>query len=564
MLVRLALQNIAIIESLELAFQGGLNVITGETGSGKSLILDAIQRVFERRGSPKDLLRQGASRGRIELTFDLHHIHNRAQILVVLDEAGVELLPDEFELVVARELTPTSSRARVNGVQVPLELMERLGPLILEIYGQHDLHTLFSAARQRDLLDNFGGESLLKVRQEVRKAFRDIQSLKNQLLRLKAQQQEQDRQLDFLSFQVREIAQAEIADLDEDTRLQQERDRLAHCEHLQKTALQAGHLLTASDDYEAPAILKLLGQLQKTLSAGQGIDPRFARWHEQVAEAEEQLRLVAHELYTYGEQMDTRPERIHEIVERLDVLEKLKRKYGGTLEAVLKTATELEARLDGLQQSEAQIGELEAHLAQLESRYQNLCNMLTELRKNIAQHLEGAVQQELQALMLPAAQFGILLEYSEPSETGQDAVTFMFTANPGEPLKPLAKVASGGELSRLMLALKIQTAHADALTTLILDEIDTGLSGVTVRAVAEKLQLLQNQCQVIVVTHQPIVAAKAPWHLHVQKRLLPNDVEVTASPLISKTQRKAVLSQLASGFTQSDAVTARFIEQLLT
>jgi DNA repair protein RecN (Recombination protein N) len=556
MLIRLALQNIAIIEALELEFQGGLNAITGETGSGKSLMLDAIQRVFEKKGSPK-------ARGRIELTFDLQRIHNRAQVLVLLDEAGVELQPDDTELIIARELTATSSRARVNGYQVPLDLMERLGPLILEIYGQHDLHNLFSSARQRDLLDNIGGEPLLKVRQEARRAFRDLQKVQNTLETLRNQQLDRERQLDFLSFQVQEIAQAELSDIFEDQQLQAERDRLSHCENLRKVAFYAMQLLTTEENYESPSVFKLLGQLQKGFSPCQNIDPQFMRWSERVADVEDSLKTLMHELQHYGETLDTRPERINEIVDRLDVLDKLKRKYGGSLETVVKTATELEAQLDLLQQAETHLEQLETQLKQTEIRYSHLCKTLTELRQNIATSLESAISQELQVLMLPAAQFHIQLMPIEPTETGQDQITFMFSANPGEPVKPLARVASGGELSRLMLALKIRTAHADSLTTMILDEIDTGMSGVTVRAVVEKLQMLQHQCQIIVITHQPIVAAKAQWHLHIQKHLRPHGVEVHAVPLTNKAQRKAILSQLASGFTENDTVTARFIEQLL-
>lgn len=563
MLTRLVLQNIAIIEDLELEFREGLNAITGETGSGKSLILDSIQRVFEKRGSPKDLLRHGATRGRVELTFDLRRIHNRPLVQALLNDAGVELLPEEADLVLSRDITLTGSRSRINGYQVPQDLMERLGNLVLEIYGQHDLHTLFSSARQRELLDNMGGDPLQRVRQEVRRSFRETQQLRTEVEAIRAQQQEWERQRDFLTFQVQEIAQAEIQDPKEDEALQLERERLSHCETLRRIAIQSAYVLTGEDHFETPSVLKLLGQLQKNLSTGTSIDPVFERWSETVAGLNEEFRDLAHELSSYGESLDTRPERMQEIVDRLDTLEKLKRKYGGTLETVLKTAAQLEAELDSLQLTESRLSELEAQLLQTETRYQQLSKTLTELRQCTAIALETDIQKELQALMLPAAQFQIQLQPILPSENGQEQVIFMFSANPGEPLKPLAQVASGGELARLMLALKIQTAHADSLTTLILDEIDTGMSGITVRSVAEKLQALQTQCQIIVITHQPILAAKAPWHLHVQKHLRQDKVEVTVMPLVQPNQRKAVLSQLASGFTKDDAVTAQFVEQLL-
>ncbi len=283
-----------------------------------------------------------------------------------------------------------------------------------------------------------------------------------------------------------------------------------------------------------------------------------------MAEAEEILKDVSQELTQYADNLEMHPERMNEIVDRLDLLEKLKRKYGGSLESVLKTATELEIQLDQLQQAEVHLVELETRLQQEEEHYTALCKSLSELRQRVASTLQESIQNELAALMLPAAEFAIFVEPSIPTETGQDQVTFMFTANPGEPLKPLSQVASGGELARLMLALKIRTAHADSLSTLILDEIDAGMSGVTVRAVAEKLQALQQQCQIIVITHQPIVAAKAMWHLHVQKHLLHDGVHVSAGPLIDRGERKAILSRLASGFAKDDAVTTQFVEQLLS
>ncbi len=563
MLIRLTLQNIAIIETLDLEFQGGLNVLTGETGSGKSLILEAIHRVFDKRTSPKDLLRHGTSRGRIEITFDLSRIHNRQQIEALLQEAGVELLPEENELVLGREFSLSSSRCRVNGCQVPLDLMARLGTLVMEIYGQHDLHDLFSTARQRDLLDNLGGDPLLKLRQEIRQTFRGLQKLKAEMNALRQQQQDQERQIDFLTFQIQEIAQAELMAPDEDEGLQKERERLTHCETLRQAVLASNYVLQGDDHGETPSVFKLLGQIQKTLSHGTALDPQLNRWYESMAEIQEQLRSIAHEFSHYESSLDSRPERMQEIVDRLDTLEKLKRKYGGSLESVLKTAVSLEAQLEALQQNDIYLTQLETQCQNEESRYTQLCLALSELRQKLAQSLEETISEELKTLMLPAAQFQIQIIPSPATENGQDQITFLFSANPGEPLKPLSQVASGGELARLMLALKIQTAHADSLTTLVLDEIDTGMSGLAVRTVAEKLCALQHHCQIIVVTHQPIVAAKAQWHLHVQKHLHQDKVEVNVHPLTHREERKTVLSQLASGFTEGDAITAQFIEQLL-
>lgn len=564
MLVRVSLENFAIIEALELSFQPGMNVITGETGSGKSLVLDAIQTVFEKRFSPKEFLRHGTQRGRVELIFALSGIHNCAEIQALLDEIGVDLFPDEGELMLARDFTATGSRCRINGCQVPAEAMERVGALVLEIYGQHDLHSLFSSARQRDMLDNLGGEPLLSLKHEVRQTFRQLQQVRTHLEELRTRQQDRERQLDFLSYQLQEIAQAEIIDPHEDLALQLERERLKHSDALNQTAEQVVHLITADGDYDVYCALSLLGKAQKVMNQGASLDSALEAQSEKLQGIQEELRTLAYELAQYQENLESDPQRLHEIIDRLDTLEKLKRKFGGSLEEVLSTATRLQAEWEALDKSEASMTALESEFEALENRYLDLSQGLSELRHAVSKRLKTAVQAELESLMLPAATFDIDIQPAgQPSEIGQDQVKFLFSANPGEPLKPLAQVASGGEMSRLMLALKIQTAHADALTTLILDEIDTGMSGITVRAITEKLQTLQQTCQLIIVTHQPILAAKAGWHLHIQKYLGDDSVTVNALTLTDEHSRKVILSRLASGFAENDAVTAQFVEQLL-
>ncbi len=564
MIYRLVLHNIAIIEDMELVFRPGLNAITGETGSGKSVMLDAIQRIFQKKSSSKELLRHGASRGRVEVTFDLRHVHQRDGLMRILDDAGIELLEDEHELILGREFTSSSSRCRINGYPVPYEVMDRLGALLLEIYGQHDLHHLFSSSRQRDLLDNLGGAPLESLRQEVRQTYRLWQKRCQELEEAKVLQEERERQLDFLNYQISEITQAEITSVDEDAQLQLERQRLANSEQLCRLVLQTRYALSDDIGQEGTtSVLDGLNQAKRALNSGISIDTALSDWYERLQGVQETLRDLVDEMSRYAESLEMRPERLQEIVDRLDLLEKLKRKYGGTLEGILKTAAELEVQLDTLQAVEQRMTHLEEERVQLEYRYYELSTALTEMRQRIARALEGAIQEELASLMLPAAQFQIDLAAGPPSESGQDQVTFMFSANPGSPLRPLSQVASGGELARLMLALKIHTAHSDGLTSLILDEIDTGMSGVTLRAVADKLQALQSRCQIIVVTHQPIVAAKAPHHIHLKKQLHEDRVEVVATILSDTEARTSVLSQIASGYTTQDKVTSEFIEQLL-
>ncbi len=569
MLTRLVLENIAIIASLNVEFQRGLNAVTGETGAGKSLIVEAIQRVFDKSGQRggsaggRQWLRQGASRGRIELTFDLQRLRDNEALMAVLAEAGVEILPDETDMTVSREFTASGSRSRINGSQVTQEWMGQLGGLFLEIYGQHDLHNLFTASRQRDLLDSLGGEPMRHLRQEVRTTFRSFQQLGRQRDALRQAQADRLKQRDYLQYQVDEILNAEIIDADEDVRLQQERDRLANRVQLSQAAQQVLTLLTGFDHPDAVSMLSLLGQIQKQIGSSQALEPKFQGWGEQLGESQAMLKEVGHEIQDYLARLEMNPERMQEIIDRLDTLERLKRKHGGTLEAVMKTATELEAQLDGLQGDENRLAEIEDAWQETESRFTYLAQALHELRDRLAGTLAETVSHELADLMMPGARFEIELTPQAPGEAGSDEVRFLFSANPGEPVRPLQAVASGGELARLMLALKIHTAHSDAVPTLILDEVDTGMSGKAARAVGEKLAQLQAQCQLIVVTHQPIVAAQASWHIHLQKRLQEGRVEVAASPLVHAESRKTILSQLASGFDAADEATTQFVSQLL-
>ncbi len=562
MLTRLVLENIAIIKALDLEFQPGLNVLTGETGSGKSLILESIHRVFDKRNSPKDLLKHGETRGRIELMFDMTRIPNRDAVQQCLVDAGVDLCNEDTEIVFSRDISQSSSRSRVNGYQVPMETMEKLGRLLLEIYGQHDLHTLFSASRQRDLMDNLGGETLLELRHQVRDTFRQLQKQKARLKTLEADRITRERQVDFLTFQLNEIQQAQISHIQEDEDLKAERERLDHVQTLIHLAEQTSHLLQ-SEDHDSSSIFKLLGQSQKCLHQASRLDPQFTQWYEELGEVQNTLNTLIHQMDDYVDALDTRPERLHEIIDRLDILEKLKRKYGGSLETVLQNEHAFNEELARFQTHETQQETLQEDIDFLEKTLAETCQKLSEERLKTAKRLEVMVQEELADLMLPKARFEVQVQSDAVSETGQDHVNFLFSANPGEPLKPLEQVASGGELGRLMLAIKLKTAQSDALSTLVLDEIDTGMSGITVRAVTEKLHLLQSQCQLIVITHQPILAAKAAWHLHVQKELHPHGVDVNVSSLTERQHRKAVLSQLASGFTEDDLITEQFIDQLL-
>lgn len=562
MLNRVTLENIAIIDSLTVDFAPGINIITGESGSGKSILLDGIQRVFERRIKPADLLKHGQVKGRMELEFNMTALGNREAVLQVLEVAGVDPF-EEGVLIVSRELSPTGSRCRVNGAMVSAEVLESLGNALVEMYGQHDLNALFSTAKQRDLVDACGGDPVRTARQAVRESYALWQQAKTQLEHTEQAQLDRERQLDLVTWQLDEIAKAQVTDAEEDDQLKAERERLSHVDSLRKSLGQTVALLAGDDGYETSDVMSLLQKAQKTMSASVALDSALGPQSDQVDGVLEEVRTVAHSLSRYVENLNASPERLAEIVDRLDVLEKLKRKYGGTLASVMDTELRLVDEHNRLMAMETELERLTEAVAETQAQFLAQCAMLTELRTRIAAQLATQIEPELKTLHMPAATFEIALTPCDPGESGQEQITFLFSANPGEPLRPLGQVASGGELARFMLALKLHTAHAGSVGTLILDEIDTGMSGLTVRTLADKLAGLSNACQMIVVTHQPIMAARGDRHLHVEKILLPDSVCVMAEPLETPQARTAVLSRLATGFADQDETSQQFVRQLL-
>ena len=565
MLSRVLLEHIAIIDHLELEFQPGFTVMTGETGAGKSLILDAIEIGLGKRFSPKELLRQGEKRGRIELTFDLSRQRETTcpTLLGILSQLGIELLDGEYDLILSREFTATSSRCRINGSQIPTDSLASLGQLLMEMVGQHAVHDLFSPSRQRDLMDNLGGEPIIALKDQVRASYRAFLSVKAQLADLERQCADRERQLDWLQFQINEITDADIHDIQEDDRLKTERDRLSNRDELQRATYTMQQVINGDPSMDTSSITGTLGQLSRVLNQHRHTEPQFDMWYQEITDCAERINEFHHFLDRYTDRMESDPDRLNQLVERLDTLEKLKRKYGGSLEAVMKTAAQLENQLDQLQQVESSKTHLQEQLAHLQNEVIELSRALTEFRQTLASHLEVSLQQELEALMLPYARFHVSCQTGDIGEHGQDNIEFLFSANPGEPLRKLAQVASGGELARFLLALKIITAHSDGIGTLVLDEADTGISGVTLRVVAEKLTNISQHLQLIVISHQPLVAASAKHHLHLQKAATPEGVTVAARYLMNEQERTAIIGQIASGFTHQDAPTQTFVEGLL-
>lgn len=615
MLLSLTLQNIAVIRQMELQLEPtGLTAITGETGAGKSLLLDAIQLLFDKKLSAKNYLSHGASAGRIESVWRVLSIHSSdslyptplppsqreggdsfigasltpsalaqpqtpiSTLQTILNEEGLEInILEEPTLILSREVTPTASRCRINGYLTNMDVMARIGSLFIEMHGQHDLHRLFSASAQRDMLDNYGGAPVLTVRENVKTSYRTWQKLEAEREALLQEHAKLMQERDFLAFQLAELDDANLEDPQEDTALESERLRLSNVDNLKK-AVQDAQRLLVNDDTNAR---ELIQTAQKSLSRLSD-DTELASIKEQLDTAEAIIADASASLDRLTEQTSQDPERLQQIVERQDLLARLKRKYGGTqmtLEVVMATHTKLHQQFEALQNIQQFTQDLEANCKKSHEQYLQQADVLRDLRQKLIPKLSEGVQKELCDLNLENARFDITMTpLASPQEAGLDQIQMMFSANPGIPLQPLDSVASGGELARVMLALRLQDVSASqSQPVLIFDEIDAGLSGEALKKLAEKLQNVAKSTQVIVVTHQPLLAGAAQHHWHLIKTLDETSqtehrdsecdsmtVSTHAFLLANAQNRKLVLAQMASGeLSGNSAVAQKFAASLL-
>ncbi len=541
MLTGLRLQNIALIEQLQLDFSGGFTVLTGETGAGKSILLDALDALLGGTAGPR-LLRQGSERGAIEASFSL-----TPPLQSWLEQQQLDT--DDGEILLSREWRLSddrlSSRHRLNGVAVNRSQIQELRPLLLDLTVQGQTQQLARPGQQRRWLDRFAGELLQAQLPVVAEAFRDWRAASQALEQARSNweqlQQERERQEQLLS----DLEAAQLEDPAERERLQAEENRLAHGVRLQEGVMTLiGRLVDGAE--EAPSVLDHLAACEGELAAMQQLDPEVAVLASRCSDGLAQLQDLARDLDRYGAGLESDPDSLDQLQQRIAQLKALERRHG-------KSLAELIAWRDGLRDqlapggAEASLEALEA--AELAARQQrDRCNaQLSAARRAVAEQLEQQLMQALRPMGLANVRFSVAIEPATPAEEGADAVQFLFSANPGQPLAPLAEVASGGEMSRFLLALKTCLAAADPHVTLLFDEIDSGVSGRVSGAMAELLQRLAQQRQVFCVTHQPLVAAAADHHFRVAKEVRGGATHTQVSHLRDTQARQAELAELAGG-----------------
>jgi DNA repair protein RecN (Recombination protein N) len=516
MLLSLRIHNLALIDKLELEFGVGLNVLTGETGAGKSIILDAIDIALGGKVSQR-MVRTGEERAMVEATFRANDT-----LVAWLSEQEIDLL-DEADLVCSREIAASQgnlrSRSRVNGVLVNRQLMERLRDRLVEITAQGQTAHLMIPAHQRELLDLYGGDPLMQQRDRVTSAYIACQEALQTLTKRRQSEQQRLQRLDWLEYQTQELSAANFTDANELEHLEQERQRLSHVVDLQQQSYQVYQALYQNDSGTAAA--DLLGEAETTLSNMVRYDVGLQPILDMVSAALAQVMEASHEINAYGDGLETDPERLQAVEERIQALKHICRKYGPTLADAIAHYEKLQAELADLSGEGQSLEELEQIYTICQEKLTQLCSQLTHLRQKAAEELERRLVAQLKPLAMEKVQFQVAIAPISPTAAGADQITFYFSPNPGEPLQPLATTASGGEMSRFLLALKACFSNTnDGWETLIFDEIDVGVSGRVAQAIAEKLHQLSQQHQVLCVTHQPLIAAMADRHFRVDKQVI--------------------------------------------
>jgi DNA repair protein RecN (Recombination protein N) len=506
-LSELRIRNLAIIDAVTLPLAPGFNVLTGETGAGKSIIVGALGLLIGERAS-SDLVRTGAEKATVEGVFDLH---DRADLIAMLDERGIEC--EDGTLVLKREVAASGGRARawVNGSPVTAGVLAEVGRALVNVHGQHEAQALLEAEAQRHILDAFG-EAQREVA-AVQEAWREAEAAREAVATLTARRAEATKRADWLAHVAKEIGEAQLREGEEE-RLDEEARRLTHAEELQALVGE----LTATLEQSDGSAMQALGHLQKPLASLQRIDPSTARLQELFDNAWYALEELSREAQAYADGVEHDPARLDEVERRRDLLFRLMKKYGGSFEAVLRTGKEARAELDLLDTASLDLRGLEQRVNEAEAALGRAAAALTKKRAAAAKALAAAVEVRLPELGMPDGRFLVDLRLREaPTAAGAEDVEFRVALNVGHEARPLARVVSGGELARVMLALKTILARLDGVPTLIFDEVDAGIGGRTGLMVGDAMRDVAGHHQVFAITHLPQIAARAHHHIVVQK-----------------------------------------------
>ena len=545
MLLEISIKNFAIIEAISLNFEKGMTVLTGETGAGKSIIIDAMNMMLGARATT-DVIRHGAPKAEIEGLFS---IENSLPLQEIFDEQGIDL---GDEIIIRREILQNGrSVSRVNGQMVNLSVLRAIGQHLVDIHGQLDQEELMRPQLHIQMLDEFGDTDFLELKQSYQTNFDAYRQMRKQLLEIKKNQEEHKARIEMLEFQMAEIESAALQP-GEDLKLNQERDKLLNHKNIADTLTNAYTML----DNEEFSSLANVRSAMNDMESLEEYDAEYREISTSLSESYYALEDVTKRLEDIIEDLDFDGNRLMQIESRLDLIHAITRKYGGNVDDVLLYFAKITEEYNLLTGNNLSSEDMEAELKQLEVSLVDLASKLASARHNLAQQLEIEIQQELKDLYMDKARFQVQFTKGKFSREGNESVEFYISTNPGEDFKPLVKVASGGELSRLMLAIKSAFSRKEGKTSIVFDEVDTGVSGRVAQAIAQKIHKIGQHGQVLAISHLPQVIAIADYQFFIEKisnehstvstvRLLTVEerVEEVAKMLAGENVTEAALSQ---------------------
>ena len=550
MLLEISIKNFAIIEAISLNFEKGMTVLTGETGAGKSIIIDAMNMMLGARATT-DVIRHGAPKAEIEGLFSVENSH---ALQMIFDEQGIEL---GDEIIIRREILQNGrSVSRVNGQMVNLSVLRSIGQYLVDIHGQHDQEELMRPQLHIQMLDEFGDADFLELKQAYQTNFDAYRKMRKQLLEIKKNQEEHKARIEMLEFQMAEIESASLQP-GEDLKLNQERDKLLNHKNIADTLTNAYTML----DNEEFSSLASVRSAMNDMESLEDYDVEYREISTSLSESYYVLEDVTKRLEDIIESLDFDGNRLMQIESRLDLIHAITRKYGGNVDDVLMYFAKITEEYNLLTGNHLSSDDMEAELKKLEVSLVDLATKLASARHNLAQQLEIEIQQELKDLYMDKARFQVQFTKGKFTREGNESVEFHISTNPGEDFKPLVKVASGGELSRLMLAIKSAFSRKEGKTSIVFDEVDTGVSGRVAQAIAQKIHKIGQNGQVLAISHLPQVIAIADYQFFIEK--ISNDHStVSTVRLLTVEERVEEVAKMLAGENVTEAALSQARELL--
>ena len=535
MLNQLSVRNVAVIDKLDINLHDGVSVLTGETGAGKSIIIDSINMILGDSAN-KELVRYGTDKAVVQAVFDAPK-----SVINILEENDIYV--EDETVIITRQVTKEGkSVARINGMVVTLNILREISDRLINIHGQHDNQALLTPIRHITFLDAYADN------EEYINRYKDILSKKREIEKkissLEMDEQEKMQRIDLLEYQVKEIKKASL-EKDEEDDLREQRDIYTNAEQITKSVNEAYMNLYEGDEIQSA--YDGISIAVNEISQISDLNPQLKSIYDTLNEIMYSLEDTAHEIKEFGETVEFDEQALNEIEERLDLISRLKRKYGNSIEEILEYLKKAESELNDIKLSDERTNELKEELKNITKELKEKGNVLTQRRENAAKVLEENIEKSLHELNMEKSKFKVNIENDGTFyDNGMDKVEFLISTNPGEPLKPLVKIASGGELSRVMLAIKSILADSDGVDTMIFDEIDTGVSGKAAMSIAKKLAVIAKNKQVICITHLPQLTAMADNHYLIQKN---TDGELASTTLkeLDEEGRELELARIIDG-----------------